>query len=180
MTDATHNGRAVVLMGVSGAGKSTVAAALAARLHVRYFEGDDLHSPENRKKMSEGHPLNDEDRRPWLRAIGQLLEREVTQLPFVIVTCSALKRNYRDVLRSFVATTDFIELTASLEVLEARVSARHTGFMPASLLGSQLATLEPLASDERGLVVNVENTTEEVVDQILTFLQVTDAPESSS
>lgn len=135
-------------MGVAGCGKSTVGAALAAQLGWPFQEGDLLHPPENVAKMAAGHPLTDADRRPWLDRVRTWIESHDVG----VITCSALKRSYRDVLRDEHVV--FVLLTASREQLLARLTARHGHFMPASLLDSQLADLEPPAPDERAITVD--------------------------
>lgn len=140
-------------MGVAGCGKSTVAGVLAGRLGWPLEEGDDLHPPENVAKMAAGHPLDDDDRAPWLARIrGWIEERERDGEPG-IVTCSALKRRYRDVLRDDHVV--FVYLHGTREQLLARMTARQGHFMPASLLDSQLATLEPPDPDEQALRVDI-------------------------
>lgn len=161
---ASHGIRAsIVVMGVSGVGKSTVAALLSERTGLPYVDADDLHGEANVAKMSAGIPLTDEDRWPWLARVGtQLAERSP-----VIVACSALRRVYRDALREHAPETTFVLLSASAEQIEAQVSARDGHFMPPSLLASQLATLEPLDDDERGLTIEVDGAPDVLVDRIL-------------
>jgi gluconokinase/shikimate kinase len=143
----------LVLMGVSGCGKSTVAGLLAGRLGWDLAEGDDMHPPENVAKMAAGHPLTDEDRWPWLRRIaGWITEHTADGRPG-LVTCSALKRSYRDVLRGQHVT--FVFLDGTREQIETRLRARHGHFMPVSLLDSQFATLEPPGPDEHALRVDI-------------------------
>lgn len=134
----------VVVMGVSGAGKSTVGAALAARLGVEFVDGDELHPARNVRKMEAGIPLVDEDRADWLDRIGEVLARGS-----VVVACSALKRSYRDRLRASAPGTRFVYLRGDRELLAARVTGRRGHFMPATLLDSQLAALEEPGDDER-------------------------------
>jgi len=150
----------VVVMGVSGSGKTTVGTALADALDVTYAEADTFHSPENIAKMSAGTPLTDEDRWPWLRSIaGWIGEHEKTG---GVVTSSALKREYRDLLRTG-GDTWFLHLDGSHELIAERLRSRKGHFMPASLLDSQLATLEPLQPDEPGLVVDASAPPEDLV-----------------
>lgn len=152
----------VVVMGVSGSGKTTVGVALAARLGVRFVDGDDLHPPSNVAKMAAGHPLTDADRAPWLvRVAAALTAAAPTGL---VVACSALKRSYRDVIVRAEPRTIFLHLTADRAVLAERLADRHGHFMPAALLDSQLATLEPLAADERGAVIDVAPSPDLVAD----------------
>lgn len=147
----------VVVMGVSGTGKTSVAERLAEEAGLAFVEGDAHHSPESIAKMTAGVPLTDEDRAPWLRTLAGLLEDSASAGTTTVLTCSALRRSYRDVLRGRLGREGvfFVHLDASLEVLEDRMSRRRGHFMPTSLLASQLATLEPLGEDEHGLRVDV-------------------------
>lgn len=149
----------VVVMGVSGAGKSTVGAALAGRLGAPFVDGDDLHPPANVAKMAAGTPLDDDDRRPWLEAVGAWL----VEHPDGVAACSALRRRYRDLLRHSAPSTRFLMLDGSPELIARRQAGRPGHFMPASLLASQLAELEPLGADEDGATVDVELGVEEIV-----------------
>ncbi|MRX45209.1 gluconokinase [Agromyces kandeliae] len=147
---------AVVVMGVSAAGKSTIAEALSRRLAVPWIDADDLHPSANRQKMMAGIPLDDDDRRPWLDAVGEKLAAgEAAE--GIVVACSALRRNYRDRLRAACPTAVFVHLHGSRELLAHRASERVEHFMPASLLDSQLATLEPLDAEERGVTLDVSD-----------------------
>ncbi|CAI9386833.1 gluconokinase [Microbacterium sp. T2.11-28] len=148
-------------MGPSGSGKSLVGAALAARLGARFVDGDDLHPRSNVAKMASGKPLDDEDRAPWLDAVALVLSREAP----VVVACSALRRAYRDRIRATTADAWFVELVVPQTQLRERVS-RRDHFMPATLLDSQLATLEPLATDEAGARVANDADLESVVRRI--------------
>lgn len=150
----------IVVMGVSGSGKSTVGAALAQRLRVPYADADDFHPPANVAKMTAGHPLDDDDRWPWLEAIGAWLVAHDAG----VITCSALKRSYRDVLREHRPDVLFVHLHGDREVITRRQATRPGHFMPASLLDSQFATLEPLAADELGFVVDIDRSVDEVVE----------------
>jgi gluconokinase len=151
----------IVAMGVSGSGKSTVGAALAQRLRVPFADADDFHPPANIAKMTAGHPLDDTDRRPWLEAIGEWLTEHTDGGG--VMSCSALKRAYRDQLREHAPGVEFLHLAGSREVIARRQASRPGHFMPASLLDSQFATLEPLAPDERGQVVDVDQSIDAVV-----------------
>lgn len=142
----------VVVMGVSGSGKSTVGQLVADALGVPFVDGDDLHPPANVAKMAAGIPLDDDDRAPWLRAVGRTLADSGPA--GAVVACSALKRSYRDLIRAEAPGTVFAELDGTRELLAGRMD-RPGHFMPASLLDSQLATLEPLQPDEAGLRLDV-------------------------
>jgi gluconokinase len=150
-----------VVMGVSGSGKSTVGRALAEALGVPYAEGDDLHPAVNRAKMASGRPLTDEDRWPWLRIIGKWITEHAQTGG--VVTCSALKRTYRDLLREAAPDVNFLHLAGDRAVIAARIGTRTGHFMPAALLDSQFADLEPLGEDEPGVTVDVTMSPEEIV-----------------
>jgi gluconokinase len=155
----------LVVMGVSGSGKSTVGFALAASLGVPFVDADDLHPAANVAKMSRGIPLTDDDRWPWLALVGeQLAAAESTG---IVVACSALRRVYREAILAVAPDTRFVFLNASRELLEARVQHREGHFMPASLLASQLATLEPLADDEPGVTVPADLDSVEMAKAVL-------------
>jgi gluconokinase len=143
----------LIVMGVSGSGKSTIGGILAGRLGWPLAEGDDFHPPENVAKMAAGHPLDDADRGPWLARIREWMDAQESAGRSGIVTCSALKRRYRDVLRDGEVT--FVYLHGTREQLLARLTARQGHFMPASLLDSQLADLEPPEPDERAIRVGI-------------------------
>ncbi len=149
-----------VLMGVSGCGKTTVGQALMQRCALTFFDGDDLHPSSNIEKMSRGEPLNDADRAPWLTEVGRKLARQEGD---AAIGCSALKRAYRDIIRGEAGQVHFIHLHAPKLVLAKRVAERSGHFMPPSLLDSQFATLETLADDELGCVVNIDQSFEDVV-----------------
>ncbi|AXH98020.1 gluconokinase [Ornithinimicrobium avium] len=154
-------------MGVSGTGKSTIAAALRELLRWDFCEGDDLHPQSNIDKMSRGEALDDEDRWPWLEAlVDWTAERERGDRD-TILTCSALKRSYRDVLRRGGPGTYFVHLVGDDELLAGRMSVRERHFMPTSLLDSQLETLEHLEKDERGMIVDVVQDPESIARMIV-------------
>jgi len=157
----------LVVMGVAGSGKSTLAEALADRLGADLVEGDDLHPPANVAKMRAGTPLDDADRRPWLLALAALIDEREAAGRSTVLTCSALRRGYRDLLRDGPPSVRFVHLAVPLEVLRARLARRTGHFMPASLLDSQLATLEPLHPDEPGLVVDGTAPVAALVEQVL-------------
>jgi gluconokinase len=154
----------IVVMGVSGSGKTRIGSALAEWLAVEYADGDAFHSPENRAKMASGKPLEDADRWPWLEAIGRYLAQRAE--PGAVVSCSALRRRYRDALRRAGADLVFVHLDGDPALIERRIAARRGHFMPASMLASQLATLEPLQPDER-ITVDIAATPEEIVEGIV-------------
>lgn len=140
--------RPIVMMGVSGAGKTVVGTALAASLGRPFVDGDDLHPAANKEKMRAGIPLTDEDREPWLRIVG----RRLAAGDGVVLACSALKRGYRDLLREYAPGAFFVHLDPRREVLQEHLAARSHEYMPPSLLNSQLDALEPLRPEERGAV----------------------------
>jgi gluconokinase len=144
----------LVVMGPSGVGKSSVARALAAATGWPFVEGDDLHPRANRDKMTAGHPLLDEDRWPWLRRIAEWIGEREAAREGGVVTCSALKRSYRDLLREGHPSVRFVHPVAPNAVIAERIGARRGHFMPAALLESQLRILEPLQADEPGVDVD--------------------------
>ena len=151
----------IVVMGVSGSGKSTVGAALAQRLRVPFADADDFHPPANVAKMSSGEPLDDDDRYPWLEAIGEWLAAHPGG---GVMSCSALKRKYRDQLREHCGEIEFVHLYGSTEVIGKRQASRPGHFMPPSLLASQFKPLEPLEPDERGVTIDVDQNIDGIVD----------------
>ncbi|AZZ48574.1 gluconokinase [Rathayibacter rathayi] len=165
--------RAVVVMGVSGSGKSTVASLLSARLGWEFLEGDDLHPQANVDKMHAGIPLTDEDRAPWLAEIARVLEQRIAAGASVVVTCSALRRRYRDVLRRNDLV--FAHLAGSRDRIAARLASRVGHFMPTTLLDSQFEALEPLGDDEFHVTVDVGGAPEEEVAAILERLALAGA-----
>jgi gluconokinase len=157
----------VVIMGVSGCGKSSVGEGLAARLGIPYRDGDDLHPPENVEKMRAGIPLTDDDRWPWLDRVGSVLAREAP----VIVGCSALKRAYRDRLRAGAGgPVRFVHLTGSREVILSRMAARKGHYMPTSLLDSQFAALEPPGPEE-AVTVDIDRPLDAIIEAVLPGLK---------
>jgi len=159
----------VVVMGVSGSGKTTVGAALAQRLRVPFADADDFHPEANIDKMSAGIPLTDEDRGPWLDTIGAWLADHRDRGG--VASCSALRRAYRDVLTAAAPQAYFIHLHGTPQVIAARVAGRPGHFMPAALVESQFATLEPLEADERGAVLDVDQPVDDLVTQSLDLLR---------
>lgn len=159
----------VVVMGVSGSGKSTFGAALAEALGARFLDADDLHPPANRQKMATGIALDDDDRRPWLDAVAAwMAERIRTGRPGV-VACSALSRRYRDRLRAAGAGVRFVYLAVPLAELDARMRAR-VHFMPVTLLASQLAALEPPDADEAACTLDGSVSLERNLQRVLRWL----------
>ncbi|WP_330234022.1 gluconokinase [Nocardia sp. NBC_00508] len=152
-------------MGVSGSGKTTVGTRLADALGVEYTEGDDFHPPANIAKMAAGTPLDDADRSPWLDALAAVMAERSGR--GAVVTCSALKRAYRDRLRAAVPDAFFLQLDVPRDELVRRVTHRRGHFLPPSLLDSQLATLEPLDADEKGSTVDATRPPQELVGEVV-------------
>ena len=148
-TDVVH----LVVMGVSGTGKTTIGTLVAERLGLAFVEGDDLHPPANVEKMHAGIPLTDEDRATWLRLVRDAMTEHARAGRSVVVACSALRRAYRDVLREAEGRVRMVHVAVPDDDLARRMTARRGHFMPAGLLASRLATLEPLAPDEDGVEV---------------------------
>ncbi|MTE17823.1 gluconokinase [Streptomyces sp. TRM43335] len=159
----------VVVMGVAGTGKTTIGPLLADRLGVPYAEADDFHPAANIAKMSAGVPLTDEDRRPWLEAIGAWARNR--EGGGGVVSCSALKREYRDLLRAAAPELLFVHLTGDRRLIEERMARRQGHFMPTALLDSQFATLQPLEADENGLPVDVSGSPEEITERAAAALR---------
>lgn len=162
MTAAESQLPVIVVMGVSGSGKSTVGGLLAERLGVPYAEADDFHPPANIAKMSAGHPLDDADREPWLDAIAHWIEERRGHGG--VVSCSALRRRYRDRLRATAPDLFFVHLDGPPELIAARMAARMEHFMPSQLLRSQFDALEPLEADEAGAVVPIDGGPQQVAE----------------
>lgn len=157
----------IVVMGVSASGKSTVGRLLAKALGATYLDGDDFHPPENVARMRAGQALTDADRQSWLAALSARLARACAAGEAVVLSCSALKRSYRDVLRQGAPKLQLVYLHGSRELLAARIAARTDHYMPPSLLASQLATLEPPQRDEAALQFDVALTPPQILDHIL-------------
>ena len=157
----------LVVMGVSGSGKSTVAKPVATRLGWPYQEGDDLHPAANVAKMKAGIPLDDADRAPWLDAIAAWIAARFAEDSGGVVTCSALRRAYRDRLRGAGAGVRFVYLAGEKSVIAARLEKRHGHFMPPGLLDSQFATLEPPGPDEDAIVVDIDCPVESQIAEII-------------
>lgn len=167
----------LVLMGVSGCGKTTIAQLLSERLDWPYIEGDSMHPVSNIEKMSAGYALTDADRQPWLEVLAQWIRERTASGTPGIVTCSALKRSYRDVLRGApdqqghgLDNVTFVYLKGSYELIAARIAARPHHFMPLSLLKSQFEVLEEPGEDENAITVGITGTAEQIEDEILTKL----------
>lgn len=156
-----------VVMGVSGCGKSQVGAQLAHALGARFIEGDRFHPPENVAKMSAGVPLTDADRSGWLQALRAEIVHALASGQAVVLSCSALKRRYRDLLRGAGGDVRFVHLHGARELIAQRMAARTGHFMPTSLLDSQLRDLEPLQADEPGITLDVIDPPARLVEQVL-------------
>jgi gluconokinase len=161
----------IVVMGVSGSGKSTIASLLAIRLGWTYEDGDWFHPSENVAKMHAGHPLQDEDRWPWLRAIAAAIAEARQQKKRMVIACSALKRKYREVLVNGARDVRIVYLKGSREQIALRMSLRHGHFMPPSLLDSQFVTLEEPQIDEQPIIVAIDAQPKEIVERIITQLR---------
>lgn len=151
----------IIVMGVSGCGKTTIGDLVARELGVPFLDGDSLHPVENVAKMAAGTPLTDEDRWPWLATVGAELANAGDG--GMVLACSALRRSYRDAIRAHAPDTIFLHLHGTKDVLRARTEGRTGHFMPPALLESQLATLEPLGADEAGLIVDIAAPVHDVV-----------------
>jgi gluconokinase len=167
----------IVVMGVAGSGKTTLASNLAERLGVPFVEGDSLHPPVNVRKMASGVPLTDQDRWPWLEAIGERMEAERSTGHGVVVACSALKRAYRDCLRGKVhGKIHFVLLDGSRQLISDRMRQRKGHFMPAKLLDSQFATLERPTPDEHAVILDISHKPSDLVEQAVKSI----TPETAS
>jgi gluconokinase len=165
---------ALVFMGVSGCGKSTVAAILAGRLGWPFEEGDALHPQSNVEKMAAGHPLTDEDRALWLEKVARWVEERLDAGENGVITCSALKRSYRDVINRRGSGIVFVYLAGSKETIAARLATRHGHFMPLNLLDSQFADLEEPAPDEPAIRVDIGPSPDVIAQSILDKLGLSD------
>ncbi|QRK93607.1 gluconokinase [Saccharopolyspora erythraea] len=159
-------------MGVAGSGKTTVAELLAQRAGLEYVEADRFHSPENIAKMSSGTPLTDEDRQPWLRRLSEWMRERREAGVSTVLACSALKRSYRDILRSHAPALMFVHLHGSPELIRERMTSRKGHFMPPALLDSQIRDLEPLQADENGITVDLVHAPDEIAEQALSWLRI--------
>ena len=160
----------VIVMGVCGSGKSTVGAVLAQRLHAAFLEGDAFHPPANVARMAAGVALTDDDRRDWLRALSDELGAAARAGRAVVLSCSALKRSYRDTLRAQATDLALVYLRGTPQLLAQRMAGRQGHYMPPSLLASQLATLEPPQDDEHALTLDVAHDPQQLVHETLAWL----------
>ena len=160
----------LVLMGVSGCGKTTVAQILAERLHWAFEEGDALHPQANVDKMAAGHPLTDEDRAPWLARVADWVDARLDAGECGVITCSALKRSYRELIDRRGGDIVFVYLHGSRELIASRLAGRHGHFMPSSLLDSQFATLEEPGADEPAIRVEIGEPPEAIAADIVAAL----------
>jgi gluconokinase len=163
---ADQNLPPVVVMGVQGSGKSTAGRAIAARLGLPFIDGDDLHPLANRQKMAAGNPLTDEDREPWLAIIGRSLAEGLEHGAARVVACSALKRRYRDQIRSFAPTVRFVHLAGGQDLIAQRLTGRSHEYMPPELLDSQFQALEPLEADEAGIVLDITLSPQDIAEAV--------------
>lgn len=162
---------ALIVMGVSGSGKSTIAEKLAERLDWTYEDGDKFHPNSNVEKMSAGQPLNDDDRRPWLQAIADEIGRVCKTGGHAVVACSALKRTYRDILLHGRDDVRFVFLDGTQELIAARLAQRRDHFMPPGLLASQFKTLEPPSVEENPITVSIDASVDAIIDDIVAKLR---------
>ena len=169
---ASETPRALIVMGVSGSGKTTIGAKLAKRLGWPYEDADTFHPPSNVAKMSAGHPLTDEDRWPWLKAIAAEIDRVLGAGGTIVIGCSALKRVYRDILLHDRTEIRLIYLEGTQALIGDRLSRRRGHFMPPGLLTSQFNTLEPPAADEHPLTVSIDASVEAIVDDVVAQLKL--------
>ncbi|MCM3554448.1 gluconokinase [Janibacter melonis] len=168
--------RHVVVMGVSGAGKTTLAEGVVAATGWAFLEGDRLHPEANIAKMAEGHPLTDEDRWPWLRAIGEWVSDREAKGESAVIACSALKRSYRDLLREGREHVEFFLLDVPEEELYRRLETREGHYMKASMLRSQLDTLEPFGADEPARTLRSDGDEDEALRETLELLGLPEQP----
>ncbi|MGM7972326.1 gluconokinase [Yersinia enterocolitica] len=165
-------GRSIIVMGVSGSGKTTVGEAVARRIHAKFIDGDDLHPRANIQKMGSGHPLNDEDRMPWLERLSDAAYSLHHKNESGIIVCSALKRRYRDGLREGNPEMVFLYLKGSFDVIMERLKARSGHFMPTDLLKSQFEALEEPGSEEPDVIcVDIDADIDEVVQRCVLALE---------
>ena len=165
--EAAERPCALIVMGVSGSGKSTIGEKLAARLSFGYEDGDNFHPASNVAKMSAGHPLTDEDRWPWLQAIAEEIARACKAGAHAVIACSALKRVYRDILVHGRGDVRIVFLSGTQQLIADRLAQRKGHFMPPDLLTSQFKTLEPPGADENPVTVSIDAPVETIVDDIV-------------
>jgi gluconokinase len=173
---ANNRPMAAVVMGVSGSGKTTIAKLLAEMLGWQFQEGDKLHPPENVEKMSAGIPLTDADRLPWLRKIAETIDGWRAHGQSGVVTCSALKRSYREIIVGDRPDVRLVYLKGSLDLIRQRMAARRGHFMPSTLLDSQFAILEEPSPDENAIVVDIGGQPEKIAGEIAERLRVAPTP----
>jgi gluconokinase len=178
--DAGETPCALIVMGVSGSGKSTIADRLAQRLSWRYEDGDKFHPASNIAKMHAGHPLTDEDRWPWLQAIADEIDRACKAGERVVIACSALKRAYRDILVHGRSDVRIIYLKGTEQLIADRLAARQHHFMASELLASQFATLEPPDASENPVTVSIDAPVDAIVDDIVGKLGLGPADSSAN
>ena len=171
MQQSREHPSGAVVMGVSGAGKTTVGERLAERLNWKFLEGDRLHPPENIAKMQSGHPLTDFDRTPWLSAIARVIDLWQVRGICGVVSCSALKRQYRRRIIGDRPRVRLVYLDGPRELIAARLATRRGHFMPANLLDSQFAALEPPGPDENPITVAIDQSVDQIVEQIAAALR---------
>ena len=158
----------MIVMGVTGCGKTTVGALLAGRLNTAFLDGDDYHPKANVEKMASGTPLTDEDRWPWLDRLSEVIEQSVADRGGVVLACSALRRVYRDRLtNACVEPPLFIHLQGSRDLIHGRMAARRDHYMPVGLLDSQIETLEPIQPDENAMTMTIDAPADQIVARIL-------------
>jgi gluconokinase len=177
---SSNDTSAVVVMGVSGSGKSTIASMLAQRLHWVYEDGDWFHPQSNIEKMHHGEPLNDQDRGPWLHAIADWIDATRRARGHGVVACSALKRAYRDILIGDRRDVRLVFLKGDRDLIARRIAARADHFMPTTLLDSQFTTLEEPQADERAIVVSIVPHPREIVEAIVRALGIQSAAAEAS
>ena len=161
----------IVLMGVSGCGKTTLASRLADRIGGTYLEGDDYHPPGNKEKMGAGIPLTDEDRWPWYRALNEIARETLEAGSIPVMSCSALKRVYREILFDSISETRLIFLEGSFDLIKGRMDQRDHEYMTSTLLESQFATLEEPEAGENVLVLSIDETPEEIVNPVVDWVE---------
>lgn len=166
--------KAIIVMGVSGSGKTTIAQALAKRTGFTERDGDDFHPPANIEKMKAGIPLTDDDRLPWLHAIAEAIDRHADGGTPAIIACSALKQAYRDILVHGREDVRIVYLNGSADLLAQRLAQRGGHFMPPELLDNQIETLEPPQPGEHILTIDIAASVERIVDEIIATLHLPD------